>query len=62
MSNIEKLVFEDCCTIANKYETNLLCVLDIYTKMEIKYKDRKEKPSHSFILKHVEEYYRKLKR
>lgn len=59
---LEKKVFEDCCMIADKYNTNLLCVLDIYNKMEDKYKMRKDKHDHSFILKHVEEYYRRLKK
>jgi hypothetical protein len=42
MSNVKEVVdilFEDCNRIANKYETNLLTVLECYTDFEMRLKN-----------------------
>lgn len=38
MNDLEDKLFEDCCKIADKYETNLLTVLGVYANVESDHK------------------------
>lgn len=51
----EDKVFEDCNRLANMFETNMLCALDVYTTMEQKYKDK----SYEYIIMKTSQHMKK---
>jgi hypothetical protein len=55
---IEDKLFEDCCNIADEYETNLLTVLDKYTSIEQSYKLQMIKVPYRTLIAETSEYFK----
>jgi hypothetical protein len=55
---IEDKLFEDCCALADKYETNLLCVLERYTDIEMDYKRQMTNVPYEVLIQDTEKYFK----
>ena len=50
-------LFDDCYALSQKYETNLICVLEKFTDVELSYKRLMTDVPYEVLIKRTEEYF-----